>query len=940
MKSNPRTPAPLIAILLLVAFCLVKTNAQERAEPPSPTPTATEKPSPPEPKTEIESPEQFDAKVATIIEELGSDDFRTREEATVKLWKIGDRAEEAVRKLSKSKDIELRTRAARLLGLYKYGIYPDTPPETVELINQFRHGDLNAKTFAIQKLYGLGNVTIVAKLVRSIEDQRIRSRLVDSVVNGLEEKIAELLKDEQYDEIESLLGLGAISAEGLRNLAGFHLNRGTIDTEIEKLLAKEQQEEITNLDYEQLTWHYRAKGELDNAVAAATSSENKDLITSTKIANGDLLALIEASYNPNDRTIQAYGFTAAKQRLNGETEAFEKTIQTIKEYAGENPEEERACLEALLINGRVTEAIEIAEAGGTNRVQLLIDNGEHAKALAELGIDKPNPPYNDWLDQLVKDFTTAEGSTEHNRILSRAYTLVRLLKGWGEDAEAARIYARLGETAREVEPEFMSRFIANASVLDMHEIALEFTRSAFEKEAKDAQPDADLSGLELEQAQQQNRAGQRDAEESLISALYWENAQMAEFWWLRIRETFADETSLQWLDRLALLLNTDPEKKPDVLKALDQLKPDKANPDFADPFAAVSNIALFYLRLDERAEAMKWFKKSLSPDRSDSANAYFQYASLLADDGNWAEAATHFKSASEAAPSNLKCLIRYAVALEHTGKAEEAAAIIKRAKLMSLGRPIEYWRIAEAFTLSGDYTRAREASQLVLDLAFTEEPIALEESLNLADYLSLDEPERAAMYKERNLIECLRGEITLPRIGYAPSVRGSIASLKARAAIDAGKPDEAITMLREMVKNQPSNSSLVEDVYPMLLAAGKKAEANELYEKLNQYGEDALALFPNSAQDLNSNAWLKARCGRDLDTALKRSTLSNELSKNNYAYLDTLAEVHFQKGDRAKAIAKSEEAVKLSGSDFLLNHQLNRFKNTKPLSEQFGAEQP
>ena len=102
---------------------------------------------------------------------------------------------------------------------------------------------------------------------------------------------------------------------------------------------------------------------------------------------------------------------------------------------------------------------------------------------------------------------------------------------------------------------------------------------------------------------------------------------------------------------------------------------------------------------------------------------------------------------------------------------------------------------------------------------------------------------------------------------------------------------------------------------------------------MNDYGEKTLALFPNSPQDLNSNAWLKARCGKDLDTALERSKRSNELYENNYAYLDTLAEVYFQLGDRDAAVKSSNEAVELATGDFLLYRQLQHFKNDAPLSE-------
>ena len=209
--------------------------------------------------------------------------------------------------------------------------------------------------------------------------------------------------------------------------------------------------------------------------------------------------------------------------------------------------------------------------------------------------------------------------------------------------------------------------------------------------------------------------------------------------------------------------------------------------------------------------------------------------------------------------------------------------------------------------------------------------------LLLSDYLVHDDPTRAAMYKERYLVECLKGHVPLNRLSSGQSIRGSIASLKAKADLAKGRTDAAVDRLGAMIEKQPSNSSLLEDLYPLLVKAGRKKEADEFYEKLNEYGENVLALFPNSPQDLNSNAWLKARCGKDLDTALERSKRSNELYEDNYASLDTLAEVYFQQGNREEAVKFSTEAVKLAGSDYLLYRQLQHFKNDPPLSESLKA---
>ena len=880
------------------------------------------------------------AEVRAAIAELSDDDFRTRETATIKLWRIGDKAEPYISEAANTDNLEVRIRAKRMLNLFKYGIYPDTPAEVIALINQFRHGNLNSQTTAIQQLYSLGSMGTVAKLIRSIDDETIRRRLVNAVVNKLDEKLAEKFAEEKYDDVEALLKLAAISDAGLRDLAAFYLQRGSLEDEIGRLLKQEKEDGLESIDYEQLSWFHRVNGDLTKALIAARSAGSTDLERDIRIAQGDLLELIKASHNPNDRTIQTYGFKAAAERLSGDTDGFAATIKTIKEYAADNPGEERQCLEALLINGRIADAIEVAQVGGNDRIQLLIDNGDHAQALAELGIKNPKPPYNDWLDGVIKEFAAAETQTEYSTSLGKAYTLARLLGGWGEDAEAERIFDKLGQVASELKPEFLPRFIANASVLNLHKIALKYTRAAFAKEAADAAAGLDLPGVDPAAERVRNRVGQRGAEESLIGGLYYNQASTASFLWEHFQSKFPDDSGLQRLQRIETLIaplqpGQDPQdQKSAAIELLAQLVPKADDPmDDEDKVALLTNLSELYLRHDDRPSAMELLRQTLLFGREDLDYANIAYAQMLAEDGTWEESLIHFKSASESTRGNSSWLVLYAIALERVGKQDEAAPLLKRAYLQALGRPIEYMLIASAFAEFDEYERAREASQTALNIATIADTSIHREAIRLADYLLYHDDARAAMYKERYLIECLKGHVPLPRITNAPSIRASIGTINARIAIRENRTDEAVGILRDLVDRQPSNSSIVEDLYPILVQAGRKKDADEFYEKLNRYGENALALFPNSAQDLNSNAWLKARCGKDLDTALARSELSNKLSQDNYAYLDTLAEVYFQRGDRKQAVELSEQAVKLAGSDLLLHKQLQRFKSDKPLSE-------
>ena len=80
------------------------------------------------------SPEQ----IARWVEQLGDNDFATREKATELLWKAGSAAESALQQALKSTDLEVVRRARELLDRFKFGIYPDTPAEVVRLIERYR----------------------------------------------------------------------------------------------------------------------------------------------------------------------------------------------------------------------------------------------------------------------------------------------------------------------------------------------------------------------------------------------------------------------------------------------------------------------------------------------------------------------------------------------------------------------------------------------------------------------------------------------------------------------------------------------------------------------------------------------------------------------------------------------------------------------------------
>src|SRR5262249_6447737 len=84
--------------------------------------------------------------------------------------------------------------------------------------------------------------------------------------------------------------------------------------------------------------------------------------------------------------------------------------------------------------------------------------------------------------------------------------------------------------------------------------------------------------------------------------------------------------------------------------------------------------------------------------------------------------------------------------------------------------------------------------------------------------------------------------------------------------------------------------------------------------------------YPGSATHHNNLAWMCACCRRELDKGLEHAAQAVKLSPDNAGYLDTLAEVHFQRGDKDKAVELMKKCLALDGGRAYYRKQLQRFE--------------
>ena len=86
-------------------------------------------------------PVATEEEIARKVKDLGDNSFAVREQASKTLWEAGRAAEAALQDAVKSSDPEVVRRSRELLDKFKWGIYPDTPKEVLELIQQYRTGE-------------------------------------------------------------------------------------------------------------------------------------------------------------------------------------------------------------------------------------------------------------------------------------------------------------------------------------------------------------------------------------------------------------------------------------------------------------------------------------------------------------------------------------------------------------------------------------------------------------------------------------------------------------------------------------------------------------------------------------------------------------------------------------------------------------------------------
>jgi tetratricopeptide (TPR) repeat protein len=858
--------------------------------------------------------------VARWIKDLGDADFDTRQRASEQIWNATDDdttplIEEALKAALKSDDVEVVGRATKLLDRLQLGINAKTPKNIVDLVERVRGKDQRARTEAIKGLLAAGarGREIIAKLINADKNPAANESLGELAFREIRSALQTRMVDGDRAAVEELLDFGLRTNQLAAHLsyAAYWLRRGKLAERLRILEA------VKPINPEQhaalLATLYRVQGDYPEARAAAERSQNQELLTAILFdeANWKELAKrpVKATPAGGDDMFEL-GLLARYRRLAGDGKGADTTLARIRAVAP-NYYDYELPTEVLLLNGRPEDALRVISSGRGSVVAAEIYAARYQFAEALKIFDGKNPanPHD-------YDFVRFK--------VLRARTMYLL----GDQEKALNILESLGkEICQGGTPlDLVGFFLATELRLGLKELAYEHAAALFA------------------------RWKPENVDEFLTQVAFPESAKTAAVWWRYFRDKH-------------------PKDEPgDTMKRL------RAIVECRIPFQEFTDLvedAMRYargMREEQRVECFLWLADSCRdrgadvPERNCAENAMTAGVALAAKsaDGeepsparriallrlalerladfymsksDWTRAAEYYGKEWET--DHMRPLPAYlrGLALVKGGQEKEGNRLVDLAHDLPLAEPDARHSFIYWLDERGHADAARLERELTIRINGYDDPRYSEEALRALAKQARAEKKyaKAADYYERSLLCHLHA-----KSGFRQSVVGlltlpaTVHFNRAMAFVTDDKFDEANREIQLCLDILPGDSSLAISLVPELEMRGHKKEAADLFAKVWSVHDGLCKDYPKSAWAHNNLAWLAVRCRRNLDEALKNAQLAVELAPDHAGYLDTLAEVYFQKGDKEKALELATKCIKIDPTNGYFQRQLKRIAAGDP----------
>jgi tetratricopeptide (TPR) repeat protein len=822
--------------------------------------------------------------VADWVKGLASDSFEEREKASKALWKAGRAAEDALRQVLKDGDAEAVRRAREILDKFDWGLYPDTPEAVAALIDEYRAGTPESRAAVVPKLLDQGGAGFAAlmKLAGMEKEADAKAQIWELLSADMPRLAASLLAEGQDARLGEVLEQ-ALAGEGDQphaNYAAWLMLRGKLDDKVRELEKKGAPDKKAALT---LAYLCRAKGDLAGARKYAEKADHAGLIQTALVEQEDWKGLLKqldarAAAAPPAPAEDPVGLRLACLRLAGDAKGFDAELAKLTG----GPATTAGLSSALLLNGLPDEALKWLRRSHdhTTAAELLAARHHFREALDEADMVKtPDKRADPVLAQMYK----------------------------------GQLLARLGERkkAREVFDKALDEAKGDAGPGRVESIVMVECNAGFKDEAF-----ARAAALMAKKEQ--------DDHFGMLNALF-QSADMdvgVDPWWTFLRARFPEEDAAATLKRMRRLFAG---KMPagavaDLMREMADAAANRKDEERGPWLQCVADTCRALGRDDLREVYLeKWAAAG------GDARAWQLLGDMAADAGRWKDAAERYRRGWEKDRGSALLLYLRGRALVKAGQEKEGQRWIAVAEAMPLGNEQRLAALAQGLSERGLDQQAGQVWQRLSRLTLVTSFYQGGAARGMADSAAATKDyARAATWARREALYYLYNPL-FENPDYPLQMVATEHRYRALAHAAAGRLDDMRKEVDAVLDVEP-NIELAIDVVTELTKRGRKKEADELFARVYAAQDAVCKQHPDSGWARNNTAWLAVRCKRNLDAALEHARKAVELEPDMSSHLDTLAEVHFQRGDKDKAVELEKKCVAMQPAYEYFRKQVKRLQ--------------
>ncbi|RYD34701.1 MAG: hypothetical protein EOP87_08715, partial [Verrucomicrobiaceae bacterium] len=382
---NPSCAA-LLVLLMATAVASAATPAQDA----------------PVPRQDVAEPS-----VDALISDLSSESYAVREKATLKLWALGEPVVGELRKAATGDDPEVAFRASKLIRDIEHFITPDTDPELIQQVEDYKTALPKNKADIFRKIAMKRGWHQLLKLYAAETDPVVLGDLLDQAYGAAIIGAREKLVAGKQDEARKFLEMAPRDARSLMALACFHRAHGTLEEERIKAAGGPADWKAALA---------RVAGDTAGAAEASREAGDAKLAAAMDLFNGRFLPWLDLVREvEGDSTRKLYMDVVAGRWDPEQKENGKAALLRLSSEVTDSRDEEtrnRAAWNLFLAGYPDLAEAALPKAPLQQKVDYLSSLERYDEAFSAFGLDPANLDLNGWVEEKFGNYLNQKRFTD------------------------------------------------------------------------------------------------------------------------------------------------------------------------------------------------------------------------------------------------------------------------------------------------------------------------------------------------------------------------------------------------------------------------------------------------------------------------------------------------------------------------------------------------